>query len=160
MRCPKCGARIPRGSNVCFKCGTNTRQIKEASHQAVKEARANYDYDKIVLTTAFPSDLSYVKTLLMCIFLGLFGGHYFYVKRNIPGIIYLVITLVFLAFILIPGFVTGFAEGTMPIYTNPFLNFLFIVSCMAEAVIVVFWITDIIKVATKHFNVPVVLKEK
>ena len=160
MRCPKCGARIPRGSNVCFKCGTNTRQITEASHKAVREAKANYENDKIVLTTAFPKDLSYVKTLLMCIFLGVFGGHYFYVKRNVPGIIYLAITLVFLMFILIPGFITGFEEGTMPVYTNPIANFLFIVSCMAEAVIIVLWITDIIKVATKHFNVPVVLKEK
>ena len=160
MRCPKCGSRIPRGSPICFKCGTKLTQIQEASFQAVKQARADYEYDKIVLSSTFPKDLSYVKTLLMCIFLGFFGGHYFYVKRYTPAIIYLVCTLYFLVFITLPGIYTGFAKDTPLYLPDPTLNFFLTIACIVGALMVFFWISDIIKIATKRFKVPVVLKEK
>ncbi len=160
MQCPKCHSRIPRGSPVCFKCGTKMTQIQEASFKAVKQARAEYDYDKIVLSSAFPKDLSYVKTLLMCIFLGLFGGHYFYTKRYTPAIIYLSCSSLFLVFILISGIQTGFNAGMFYYFSSEIMNFLFIVSCICGAVVFLLWITDIIKIATKNFKVPVVLKEK
>ena len=47
MRCPNCGARMNRGSNVCFKCGTKLSQIQEASHKAVKQARAEFEPEKV-----------------------------------------------------------------------------------------------------------------
>ena len=159
MRCPKCGAKIPHGSPICFKCGTKMSQIQEASFQAVKQARAEYEHDKIVLTTHFPKDLSYTNTLLMCIFLGFFGGHYFYTKRYAIGIIYLVCSIFFITFLLIPGINTGFAPGTQLIYTDPVANFFFVLACIVGILLFFFWVTDIFRVATKRFKIPVVLKE-
>ncbi len=164
MRCPKCGARIPHESPICFKCGTKLTQVREASFKAVKEAKKSYQPEKIVYSTIFPSDLSYKKTLLMCIFLGFFGGHYFYTQRLTRGIISLVFGLFFFACILIPGFIVGFKYDFTLImqtfYAGTALNALFVVACIGGAVLLGLWILDIIKLSIKKFKVPVVLKEK
>ena len=160
MRCPKCGSKIPRGSSVCFKCGTKLSQIREASFKAVAEAKANYEYDKIVLSTNFPKDLNYKTTLLLCIFGGTFGLHMFYVKRIIPAIIYLFGWLYFLTFLLIAGYTTGFDINAPIIFEDNKLKFFFILACITGAFVVFCWLCDIFRIARKKFKVPVVLKEK
>lgn len=160
MRCPKCGARFPRGSHICFKCGTKAKQIQEASFKAVKQAKKDYEYDKIVLSTTFPKDLNYKTTLLLTIFTGFFGGHMYYVRRPIWGIVYSICFLFMLTFIIMSGLNTGF-DASRPIhFDSEILNILFVLSCIFGALMLYFWIADIFKVATKRFKVPVVLKEK
>lgn len=164
MRCPKCGARIPRESHICFKCGTRLTQIREASFLAVKEAKRTYQPEKIVYSTVFPHDLSYKKTLLFCIFLGFFGGHYFYTQRYPMAFTYLICSLYFCACMIIPGAMCGFSLDfqivVQSVYTTPLLNAIFVVSCMCGAVILTLWIKDIIAISLKKFKVPVVLKDK
>ena len=159
MRCPNCGARINRGANVCFKCGTKLTQIQHASHQAVKQARAEYDIDKIVYTTVWPSDLNYTKTLLYCIFLGLFGAHYFYVKRPIPGTIFAVCWSLFILFYVISYAVLGPQNG-YPSFESDGMQVLSVFVAMMGALVVIFWLTDIFRISFKRFKVPVVLDTK
>ena len=159
MRCPCCGARMNKNASICFKCGTKMSQIQNASHQAVKKARAEYEPEKVVYTTHFPSDLSYTKTLLMCIFLGLWGGHYYYVRRPIPGIIFTVCWTAYLLFYLICGLVCGFLNG-YPDFEAYNLEVMSVFMAMMGALIFVCWVWDIIRIATKRFKVPVVLEEK
>lgn len=159
MRCPTCGARMKKDAAICVKCGTRLEQIKKASHQAVSQARAEFEPEKVVLSTYFPTDLNYVKTLLLCIFLGLFGAHYFYVKRPIVGAIYAVCSGAFLLFYTI----TGAISMNQPDFysTLPYgLNVLRFFVSIAGALIVLFWVSDIIKIAFKRFRVPVVLQDK
>ena len=113
MRCPNCGARMNKQAGVCLKCGTKLSQIQTASHQAVKQARAEYEPEKVVYTTMWPKDLSCRNTLLFCIFLGLFGAHYFYVKRPIPGTIFCVGWSIFLLFYIIAASLTYGKEGIL-----------------------------------------------
>lgn len=164
MRCPKCGARIPHESPICFKCGTKLKQIREASFLAVREAKRTYQPEKIVYSTVFPKDLSYKKTLLMGLFLGLFGGHYFYTQRYPMGFFYLICSLFFCICSIIPGAVCGFdVDFTVAIpqvYNTPTLDAVFITSCICGILIVSLWIRDIIMLIFKRFKVPVVLKEK
>lgn len=159
MRCPKCSARMNKNASVCFKCGTKLSQIQHASHQAVKKARAEYEPEKVVYTTHFPSDLSYPATLIMCIFLGLFGGHYFYTKRPIPGIIFAVCWTAFLLFFLISGLTIGFVNG-YPDFEAHGLGVASVFFSMLGALVVLFWLVDVIRIAVKKFKVPVVLEDK
>ncbi len=164
MRCPKCGARIPHESPICFHCGTRLKQIREASFLAVREAKRTYQPEKIVYSTVFPKDLSYVKTLFMCIFLGMFGGHYFYTQRYPMAIFYLIGSVYFLICSILPGaicgFDTDFTVAIPTVYSNPFLETIFIISCMYGIIIVALWLRDILSIIFKRFKVPVVLKEK
>jgi len=157
MRCPNCGARIRKGDNMCFRCGTKLSQIENASHQAVKKARAEFQPEKVVLSTVWPKDLSYRNTLLMCIFLGLFGGHYFYTKRLIPGIIYCVVWSIFILTILIGKAITP--GNFFPHSDINTVNHLIAFVCCGGALISVLWLSDICKIIFKRFNVPVVLQE-
>lgn len=164
MRCPKCGARIPHESHICFKCGTRLTQIREASFLAVKEAKRTYQPEKIVYSTIFPKDLSYKNTLLMCLFLGLFGGHYFYTQRYPHAISYLICSAYFFACIIVPGAMVGFQVDftivIQSVYNTPTLDAIFVMSCVCGAIIFVLWIKDIFALIFKKFKVPVVLKEK
>lgn len=160
MRCPNCGARMNKNASVCFKCGTKMSQIQHASHQAVKKARAEFEPEKVVYTKYFPSDLNYVKTLLMCIFLGLWGGHYFYVKRPIPGIIFAVCWTTFLLFYLICGLNFGFVNGYPDFEGHKNIELFSVFVAMMGALVVAYWVMDIIRIAMKRFKVPVVLEDK
>lgn len=164
MRCPKCGARIPHESPICFNCGTRLTQIREASFLAVREAKRTYQPEKIVYSTIFPKDLSYPKTLLMCIFLGLFGGHYFYIQRYPMALFYLIFSVYFLACAIIPGAIYGFQEdftvAIQSVYNTPVLEAIFVMSCVCGILVVALWLRDIIAILCKRFKVPVVLKEK
>ncbi|GEM_PF-2226904 len=164
MRCPKCGARIPRESPICFKCGTRLTQVREASFLAVKEAKRTYQPEKIVYSTVFPKDLSYKNTLLMCIFLGYFGGHYFYTQRYPSAFFYLICSIYFLTCMIVPGAICGFSVefpiAIQSVYTTPLLNAIFVMSCVCGAIILALWVKDIFALIFKRFKVPVVLKEK
>ena len=157
MRCPSCGARIAKGNNMCIRCGLKLSQIENASHQDVIKARAEFQPEKVVLTTMWPKDLNYKKTLLMCIFLGLFGGHYFYTKRTVPAIIFCSVWSVFILTMTLCSIVSG-GQG-IPSDISPNLYILISFVCCGGALISVLWFTDIIKIAFKRFNVPVVLQE-
>ena len=158
MRCPCCGGRIKKNENMCVRCGTKLKDIENASHQAVKQAIAEYTPEKVVLTTVWPKDLSFRNTLLMCIFFGLFGGHYFYVKRKVPGFIYLAIWCIFLVFTVISSQYT--TDDLIPHFESHSLEVLYGFACFGGAMIAILWIMDIIKIVLKHFNVPVVLDTK
>lgn len=161
MRCPNCGARMKIKYGVCPKCHTKLSDIKEASFNLVKKARKEYEPEKVVYTTVFPKDLSYKKTLLLCIFTGLFGGHSYFVQRYFKAIMQ---TCMFSIFLLLSipsayllkynsvGFLTPIMEFL--IQTN-----LFIIPCVLGAVAVILWVLDIIKLITRRFEVPVVMPE-
>ncbi|MBR4270175.1 MAG: TM2 domain-containing protein [Clostridia bacterium] len=157
MRCPCCGAKLRKNDNMCIRCGTKLSQIENASHQAVTKARKEFTPEKVVLTKIWPKDLSYKNTLLMCIFLGTFGGHYFYVKRKIPGIIYLVCWSIFLVFSFIASQYTV-GDSPVPQFNSPAMDILFGFACCAGALITVLWLMDIIRISFKRFYVPVVLE--
>ncbi len=159
MRCPNCGARINKNVNICYKCGTKLSQIQHASHQAVKKARAEFEPEKVVYTTYPPADLNYTQTLLLCIFLGLFGAHYFYVKRPIMGTIVCVCWSIVILFNVICGIVCGVVNG-LPDYESFGLQVPFVFVSMMSALLISLWVYDIFRIIFKRFKVPVVLENK
>lgn len=162
MRCPKCGAKIKKGSNICIKCGTKMEEITNASHSQVKKAKQEYQPELVVYSTYFPKDLSYKRTLLLCIFLGYFGAHLYYVKRYFKAIAMTVMMAAFLLCAVPVGFFMQYGDAS---FFNPLVTFLmttglYVIPSALGAICMVMWVMDLIKIITKNFPVPVVLAEK
>jgi len=161
MRCPNCGARIKKGDDRCLKCGTKIQQIKGASNARVRQVKKEYQPELVVYSTVFPSDLSYKKTLIWCIFLGWMGAHYYYVKRYVSGAILSIMSAVFLL-CSVPA-ITVMQTGSAGIFTPIGILFLtsslYVIPSAIGALGIIIWAIDIIRLLTKSFSVPVVLAD-
>lgn len=158
MRCPNCGAKFPKNANVCLHCGTEMNQLVTASNKAVSKAKKEYQPELIVYSSIFPSDLSYKKTLLLCIFLGLFGAHRYYTKQYISAILMTVFWSITLIFSAILGlFWGGYLTLNMDLYL--FESITSFVS-IGGVVVLIRWIYDIVLLALKKYKVPVILGKK
>lgn len=72
MYCQNCGQKIDDNAVVCVHCGVATGKPAAVSNNTGK---------------------SWVVALLLCLFLGGFGAHRFYVGKTVSGITMLLITL-------------------------------------------------------------------
>lgn len=162
MRCPNCGAKFQKSANICLKCGTKLSQIQNASNLDAVKARKEYQPEKVVYSTVWPKDLSYKKTLVLSIFFGLFGGHKYYTRNYIGGILYSIFTTLFLVYFGVLGVIyEGYSIEFVAALSNSQILTMFtgIVS-MIGALMIVLWVWDIIKICTKRFKVPVVLADR
>ncbi len=110
LTCPSCGAKLEidgaRQKAFCQYCGTELLvdqerhrieldnaeeagyQFEKGRQKAQREAQQSYRY--VVYTEReVNSDKNRITALLLCIFLGYFGAHYFYARRPGMGLLYL-----------------------------------------------------------------------
>lgn len=161
MRCPNCGAKFPKNANICIHCGTQLSQIQKASNKAVIKAKKEYQPELVVYSSVFPSDLSYKKTLLLCIFLGLFGVHRYYTKQTLSAVIMTVLWSLMLFMSTIMGLQMGGYINVGDIGITLYaLNSVFGVVSIAGAGVIIKWGFDLFKLIFKNYKVPVVLAEK
>lgn len=88
--CRFCGEKIPEDAIICTKCGRQIEVLKqEQPNIVINNTNTNTNTNKI------PNDRYFGKTknkwvaLLLCIFLGYFGGHKFYEGKIGMGILYI-----------------------------------------------------------------------
>lgn len=92
-KCPMCGA--PMEGNVCGYCGYKGAidQVEQATSQqnVTSQSQIIINNQNIVTnsTNSIVSKKSKITALLLCIFLGEFGAHRFYVGKIWTGILYL-----------------------------------------------------------------------
>lgn len=92
MKCPKCGA--PMESSSCDYCGyihqaTSTETTTSGGKTAAAVVTQIFVNNSSAAAQASVSPKSRWLALAICYFLGIFGGHYFYVGRAGKGILYL-----------------------------------------------------------------------
>lgn len=92
MKCPKCGA--PMESSTCDYCGYTPQTNPTVSNATGGKTAAAVVTQVFVNTQSAPTQASISPksrwaALAICYFLGVFGGHYFYVGRTGKGILYL-----------------------------------------------------------------------
>ena len=97
------------------------------------------DRDYILLVSTLPKDVSYLKLLLYTLFLGLVGGHYYYVGKYVKGAL---MTLMFVYAIFCVIFNS---------YLVDYMSLLYI----PMGVGVLSWIVSCVFVLSKRFKVPV-----
>lgn len=152
MRCPKCYGKIDKESNICTKCFLNINKIKEnSSNKKAKELKRSGDGDLVVNSKILPKDLNKKTLALWCGFLGIFGGHYFYIGKMLRGILNLVISLFTLVMFSL--------EQAGILATGILLDFYNIFGC-GFALVLLFTVSDFINILLNRFKVPVYIEEK
>lgn len=161
MRCPTCGAKFPQNANICIHCGTQISQLETASNKAIYKARKEYQPELIVYSSIFPGDLSYKKTLLLCIFLGLFGAHRYYTGQRLSAILMTIATalLMFVSGLLGAYWAGTFSPEVFGMSMRAF-NSIISITSICGVICIFRWAFDIIGLATKRYKVPVVLGKK
>ncbi len=84
-RCPRCDKKMLVTATKCDECGLIFSRLDYATNKAAKEKLKRGDRDYILQVTTIPKDVSYLKLLLYTLFLGLMGGHYYYVGKYVKG---------------------------------------------------------------------------
>lgn len=144
--CPRCGLKSAEGTEKCPDCGLLFQRLDIATNKDAKRKLLRWDREFIIRTKKLPSDVSYMKLLLFTIFLGIFGGHCYYVGRYLRGIMFTVNFLfAILCVVLNNYFLTVWNGNFLPI-AGAIIGF-----------VEIFWIWDIISVALKKFKVPVAI---
>ena len=84
-RCPRCNNKCLLAQAKCEECGLVFERLQYISNKAAKKKILKFDTDYVLYTTKYPADLKWWKVLLICTFLGIFGGHYYYVGKYWKG---------------------------------------------------------------------------
>ena len=99
MKCPNCNAEVT--GRFCSYCGSEMPKEKETVNITDNRSTViNNYYTQAAPTTSAPvqrsvpvipvySKKSKAAALILCIFLGYFGVHYFYVGKTGTGLLYL-----------------------------------------------------------------------
>lgn len=146
ITCPRCGLRTYEGIDECPDCGLVFSRLNVATNKEAKAKKLRGDRDFILKTNKLPNDVSFIKLLLLCIFLGPFGAHAFYVGRYLRGSILLGD---FCCFILIAIFNQSLSKIDGG-------NFLTVITILCGAVMLT-WFWDILMIITKRFKVPIAI---
>lgn len=142
-KCPRCGNRCLANQSRCEECGLLFSRLEFASNKAAKKQLRHFDRDYVIYTKDLPKDVSFVKLLLLCIFTGIMGGHYYYVGKYIKGAL---MTLVFV-FLLV-----------CTIFNAQLVNLLETYYLYAPIGVGGFaWIVSLVYIISRKFKVPVLV---
>ncbi len=90
MFCSNCGKEISEKAVICPNCGVPTELYRKDAQQAPNINIVNTNTNTNVASTvlAYKHKSKWVA-LLLCLFLGYFGAHRFYVGKTGTGILYI-----------------------------------------------------------------------
>ncbi len=150
-RCPRCEFKVPSEMAVCPRCQLNYQKFEKATNNEAKLAFQLGESERVLYRKGCPSDVSKVKLLLITIFLGFLGGHYYYVGRTKMGIFFSIFAFVGI----VNGLLTFFLKST----PTGDLYQIFYVLVLVWGVVIMLWIVDIAKVCFNRFKIPVSLEK-
>lgn len=146
-KCPRCKTKLPYELVVCPSCQLNFNKFNTATNKDAKIALKEGRKDDVLLRTGCPADVNRWVLILLTIFGGFFGLHYYYVGRYKMGIFF---TL---------SFLIGVANAILSMYLNSsptgFVWELFSVLVLVWGAVIVMWIIDMAKVCVNRFKIPV-----
>lgn len=146
IECPRCSQKSLIGMESCPGCGLVFSRMEIATNKDAKRKIHRGDRDFIVYTSKLPSDVKFIKLLLFTIFLGLFGGHCFYVGRYWRAGLLLTNSIVLVLCTIFNASIVQLQEG------------MFIAAVATVCGLIMFvWVYDIFAVILKKFKVPVAI---
>ena len=138
---------MPNEMLICPSCQLNFTKFNTATNAEAKVAMRAGEKDKVLMRKGLPSDVSRIKLLIITIFLGFTGAHYYYVGRNKMGLFF----SIFCGVGLINSIITALME-TIP---SGDLYQIFSLLTLVWGMVGIIWIVDIAKVCLNKFKVPV-----
>ena len=144
--CPRCGMRNLISADECIECKLVFSRMQFATNRDAKRKLKRGDREFIIMSNDLPSDVSFLKLLLACIFGGLFGVHSFRVGRYVRGIFPLISTSALILF-------TIFNEPMILAMGES--GFGALSTCVGFFMMM--WPIDIVLILMKKFKVPVAI---
>ncbi|MBQ8908850.1 MAG: TM2 domain-containing protein [Clostridia bacterium] len=145
--CPRCGLKCLFNADSCPECGLVFSRLEIATNADAKAKIKRREKEYILRTSTLPTDVSFMKLLLLCIFGGLFGAHSFYVGRYWRGIIPLISTTILIFFVVFNNEMIAI-DGTG--------QTLGMISTLLGFTMML-WPIDIVLILMKKFKVPVAI---
>ena len=150
MHCPKCYGSFDKKTQRCKSCGFSMSEFNGATHKNVKQAKKDGFGADVMMTDKLPEDVSKKKLLLLSIFLGLVGGHAFYVGKIFRAL-YSVIS-----FLLVSAMSIIQQIYNLPlIFFSDVFNWIFSISLLLMGLNIVFWLIDIQAIIRNKYKVSV-----
>ena len=146
-RCPRCNTKMPVEIVSCPSCQLNFQKFESATNKEAKEAINMGEKDRVLMRKGRPSDVSFVKLLLLTIFLGFTGAHYYYVGRYKMGAFFSIFFGV--------GIVNAIINSLLKTTPTGDLYQVFVLLVLVWGAVLALWIIDIAKVCVNHFKIPV-----
>ena len=146
-RCPRCATKMPTEIVVCPGCQLNFQKFDKATNNEAKEAIKQGEKDRVLMRCGRPTDVKFIPLLLITIFLGFTGAHYYYVGRYKMGAFF----TIFFAVGLVNAILTTLLES-MP---TGDLYQIFTMLVLVWGFVLMLWIIDIAKVCLNKFKIPV-----
>ncbi len=146
-RCPRCNAKAPAVAKICPSCQLNYEKFDTATNREAKEAMRADESERILMRKGCPPDVKKWKLLLMTIFLGFMGGHYYYVGRVKMGVFFTTFFLIGVLNAVLTTFIGEYLVGEW--YQ------LFTILVLIWGIVAILWIVDIMHVIFNRFKIPV-----
>ena len=146
-RCPRCHQKVPTEIVVCPSCQLNFQKFDSATNEEAKEALRMGENDRVLMRQGRPSDVNFLPLLLITIFLGFTGAHYFYVGRYKMGAFF----SIFFAVGIVNAILTSLLDAT----PKGDLYQIFTLLVLVWGAVLALWIIDIAKVCLNKFKIPV-----
>ncbi len=154
--CPRCKTKEPLNNPRCSGCGLVFERMKNVTNKAGKKAIKNKEYNKVLYVTNFPKDVNRIKFLILTIFLGLFGVHYYRVGRYK----WFIFDLIAFFFAFVYSVVLVFFKVSDAVIGASYWGLLLQLSAFPFGVSAIMWVGSIIQVLTKSFKIPVAIDEE
>lgn len=144
-KCPRCGNECLLSQVKCDECGLLFEKVEKATNKEGKRRLYRRQKEQVIYVKKYPSDVKKWKMILITIFFGLFGAHYFYIgkwKKGLAMLIYFFIVL-FIGVIFNAYFLLAWSGNFFSIF-GPLTG-----------VYTLIWMFDIYRVSFNKFKVPV-----
>ena len=141
-KCPRCNEKCAVTEKRCGYCGLVFERLQWATNKAGKKMLRQGKKDKVVYVKKYPSDVQKSQVVILCAFLGLVGGHYYYVGRLKKALFMTFFGLIAITF----GILNSFSM--IP-------DEIFLTSQVITAIPVFIWIFDLVNVSINRFKIPV-----
>lgn len=146
-KCPRCGMKVDKNMIICPSCQLNYNKFNDATNLEAKQALRQGEKERVLMRTGCPADVSRTKLILITIFLGFMGAHYYYVGRNKKGAFYSVFFIV--------GVLNAVFQLTLKFMPTGDLWEIFTLLVLVWGVVLALWFIDIFLVCTNRFKIPV-----
>lgn len=145
--CPRCKQKMPIEVVQCPNCLLSFTKFETATNKEAKEAIKSKEHDRVLMRVGFPSDVNKLKLLLLTIFLGFTGAHYYYVGRYKMGIFFSIFFCV--------GITNAILTLLIDSVTDGLIFEIFYLLVLVWGFVIMLWIVDIAKICLNRFKIPV-----
>ena len=150
-KCPRCQTKMAGELAMCPSCQLNFKKFYEATNKDAKQALKEGRKEDVLMRVGCPFDVKKWVLILLTIFGGWFGLHYYYVGRRKMGLFFTIFFLIGASNAIMVSMINKTLTG--------FFWEIFSVLVLVWGAVILIWIIDIAKVFLNKFKVPVSREE-